>query len=153
MCGSLTVTREDHGGKPQWPYGRAFLWRVALQSTGPPLVVAGDVIRHCASCPQYAVVNLSGRVNKPPLHPIPVQHVFQIIGVDVMDLPRTEAGNKHVVVFQDFLSKWPFVFPVPDQKAVHIARLLAEEVIPLAGVPEATYSRILCGIFVRCWGL
>ena len=79
-------------------------------------------------------------MNKPPLHPIPVQRVFQIIGVDVMDLPRTEAGNKHVVVFQDFLSKWPFVFPVPDQKAVCIARLLAEEVIPLVGVPEALLS-------------
>ena len=81
-----------------------------------------DVIKHCASCPQCAIVNLSGRMNKPPLHPIPVQRVFQIIGVDVMDLPRKEAGNKHVVVFQDFLSKWPFVFPVPDQKAVQARR-------------------------------
>ena len=57
-----------------------------------------------------------------------------------MDLPRTEAGNKHVVVFQDFVSKWPFVFSVPDQKAVCIARLLAEEVIPLVGVPGALLS-------------
>ena len=100
------------------------------------------VIRHCASCPQCAIVNSSGRVNKPPLHPIPVQRVFQIIRVDVMDLPRTEAGHKHVIVFQDFLflSKWPFVFPVPDRKPVRIARLLAEEVIPLVGVPEALLS-------------
>ena len=29
----------------------------------------------------------SGRVNKPPLHWIPA---FQIVGLDVMDLPRTE---------------------------------------------------------------
>ena len=92
------------------------------------------------SCPQCAIVNSSSRVNKPLLHPIPVQCVFQIFGVDVMDLPRTEAGNKHVVVFQDFLSKWPFVFPVHDQKAVCIARLLAEEVIPPVGVPEALLS-------------
>ena len=33
-----------------------------------------------------------------------------------MDLPVTELGNRHVVVFQDFLTKWPLVFPVPDQK-------------------------------------
>ena len=89
---------------------------------------------------QCAIVNSSGRVNRPPLHPIPVQRVFQIIGVDIMDLPKTEAGNKHVVVFQDFLSKWPLVFPVPDQKTVRIAHLLAEEVIPLFGVPEALLS-------------
>ena len=56
-----------------------------------------DVVCHCASCPQCAIVNPAGRVNRPPLHPIPVQHVFQILGVDVMDLPVTEAGNKHVV--------------------------------------------------------
>ena len=57
-----------------------------------------------------------------------------------MDLPKTEAGNKHVVVFQDFLSKWPLVFPVPDQKAIRLARLLVEEIVPMFGVPEALLS-------------
>ena len=32
-----------------------------------------------------------------------------------MDLPVTEQGNKHVIVFQDYFSKWPTVFAVPDQ--------------------------------------
>jgi transposase InsO family protein len=45
-----------------------------------------------------------------------------------------------VVVFQDFLTKWPLVFTVPDQKAVRLARLLAEEVIPTFGVPESLLS-------------
>ena len=54
-----------------------------------------------------------------------------------MDLPKTEAGNKHVVVFQDFL---PLVFPVPDKKAIRLARLLVEEVVPMFGVPEALLS-------------
>ena len=57
-----------------------------------------------------------------------------------MDLPVTELGNRHVVVFQDFLTKWPLVFPVPDQKAVRLVKLLTEEVIPLFGVPEALLS-------------
>ena len=48
-----------------------------------------------------------------------------------MDLPLTEKGNKYVVIVQDLFNKWPLVFPVPDQKAERIARLLAEEVIPL----------------------
>ena len=70
----------------------------------------GDVIAHCRSCPQYAIINASGKINKPPLHPIPVERIFQIIGVDIMDLPPTEKDNRHVVVFQDFLSKWPLVW-------------------------------------------
>ena len=99
-----------------------------------------DVLNHCSSCPQCAIVNRSGRVNRPPLQPIPVARPFQIVGVDIMDLPCTESGNKHVVVFQDYLTKFPLVFPVPDQKAVQLARLLVEEVVPLIGVPEALLS-------------
>lgn len=45
-----------------------------------------------------------------------------------------------MVAFQDFLTKWPLVFPVPDQKAVQLVKLLTEEVVPLFGVPEALLS-------------
>lgn len=45
----------------------------------------GDVIVHCRTCPQCAIVNASSKINKPPLHPIPVEWVFQITGVDVME--------------------------------------------------------------------
>ena len=72
-----------------------------------------------------------------PLHPIPVDCVFQIVGVDIMELPRTSRGNSYVVVFQDFLSKFPLVFPVPDQKTNRLVRLLVDHVVPLFGVPEA----------------
>ena len=54
-----------------------------------------------------------------------------------MDLPVTEQGNKHVIVFQDYFSKWSMVFPVPDQKTSRIAELLTKEMIPFFGVPEA----------------
>ena len=64
----------------------------------------------------------------------------QIVGVDVMDLPVTESGNKHVLVFQDFLTKWPMVYPIPNQQTVHIVRLFAEQVVPMFGVPEALLS-------------
>ena len=57
-----------------------------------------------------------------------------------LDLPVSDSGNHHVVVFQDFLMKWPLVFPVLDQKAVGLVKLLTEEVIPLFGVPEAVLS-------------
>jgi len=57
-----------------------------------------------------------------------------------MDLPITTAGNKHVIVFQDYFTKWPIVCPLPDQKAHRIARVLVDEVIPLFGMPEALLS-------------
>ena len=40
-------------------------------------------------------------------------------------------------MFQDFLTKWPFAFPMADQETQRIAELLVTEVIPLFGVPGA----------------
>ena len=48
-----------------------------------------DCVRYCKSCPQCAVVTGSGRRN-PPLRPISVDHMFQIVGVDIMELPKTK---------------------------------------------------------------
>ena len=96
-----------------------------------------DSVAWCKRCPECAITTGAGQQHKPPLKPIPVQRPFQIIGLDIMDLPRTEQGNKHVIVFQDMFTKWPLVFPAPDQKTERIVRLLCEEVVPLFGVPEA----------------
>ena len=57
-----------------------------------------------------------------------------------MKLPKTSRGNNYVVVFQDFLSKFPLAFPVPDQKTERLVRLLVEQVVPLFVVPEALLS-------------
>ena len=51
-----------------------------------------------------------------------------------MDLPKTIDENSYVH------TKWPLVFPVPNQKSVTLVRLLVEEVIPFFGVPEALLS-------------
>lgn len=99
-----------------------------------------DTQKFTSNCPQCAIVTGGGRHHRPPLHPIPVSRPFQIVGVDVMELPKTDKGNRYVLVFQDFLTKWPLVFPMPDQKSQRIVELLVNEVIPLFGVPEALLS-------------
>jgi len=57
-----------------------------------------------------------------------------------MELPTTEEGNRYVLIFQDFLTKWPMAYPIPDQKSHRIAQLLVNEVIPQFGVPESLLS-------------
>ena len=99
-----------------------------------------DTLKHCKGCPQCCIVAGGGRPGKPPLQPIPVSRPFQILGIDVMDLPQTERGNKHVLVIQDFLTKWPWVFPILDQKTSRIVEILVWEIIPMCGVPECLLS-------------
>ena len=60
--------------------------------------------------------------------------------MDVLQLPPTYNGNRYAIVFSDYLTKWPEVFPSPDQKAETIARLLVEQIVPRHGVPEQLLS-------------
>ena len=99
-----------------------------------------DAVTFCRNCAECAMATGVGREKRPSLHPIPVKRPFQIWGIDIMELPRTAKGNKYVIVMQDFLTKWPLVFPAPDQKANRIARLLVDELLPMFGVPEALLS-------------
>ena len=99
-----------------------------------------DALEYAKNCPQCAIVQGTGRRQKPSLHPIVTERPFQILGVDIMELPITTRGNRYVIVFQDLFTKWPVVVPVPDQKAVRIAQILVEEIIPAFGVPEALLS-------------
>ena len=57
-----------------------------------------------------------------------------------MELPLTTNGNQYAIVYQDLFTKWPMVYATPDQKAMRIAKLLAEEIVPMFGVPEALLS-------------
>jgi len=44
------------------------------------------------------------------------------------------------IVFKDFFTKWPMVYPAPEKKATHIAELLVKQMVPAFGVPEALYK-------------
>lgn len=99
-----------------------------------------DCEKHAKSCPECLIVRGSGRKERPPLHPIEVSRPFQIVGVDIMDLPLTNSGNKHVLVFQDYFTKWPLVYPIPDQKTQRIVDILVHDLVPVFGTPESLLS-------------
>ena len=75
---------------------------------------------------------------KPLLTPIPV--AGPCVGVDVISFVKSRRGNSYAAVFVDYLIKWPEVFPVADQTALTIARLLVTKIIPQHGVPSQLLS-------------
>ena len=99
-----------------------------------------DVRKHCRSCLPCATRRGVGRATHPPLQPIPVGGPFHCIGVDILKLPLTYDGNQYVLVFLDYLTKWVEAFPIKDQKAETVARVLVEEVICRHGAPERLLS-------------
>ena len=104
------------------------------------LGIRNDVHKFCRGCLACSSRKGTRKTCKSPLHPIPVGGPFHRVGVDVLQLPLTEKGNRYVVVFMDYLTKWPEAFAVPDEKAETIARLLVEEIVCRHGIPEELLS-------------
>ena len=134
-----SILQHYHGGKMTGHFSAARLYRTVSQIWWWEGMYQ-DIVTFCHRCPQCAISGKGSRTNRPPLQPIPVQRPFQMWGVDIMELPRTKCGNRYVIVFQDFFTKWPLVFPTPDQKTHRIVQLLVEELIPVFGVPESLLS-------------
>ena len=99
-----------------------------------------DVRKFCRSCLSCVTRRGPGHSCRPPMMPIPVKGPFHRVAVDVLQLPLTPSGNKYVVVFMDYLTKWVEAFPAPDQQAITIATLLVKHIICRHGVPEELLS-------------
>jgi len=77
------------------------------------------------------------RCTKAPLLPIPVREAFERIGVDVIrPLKRSRSGNKYIICFTDYLTKWAKAFPICHQKADLIANILVNQIIFRHGAPS-----------------
>ena len=98
-----------------------------------------DICKWCHSC-LVCATRQAGRVVQPPLTLIPVSGPFHRVGVDVIKFPKSHAGNQYGVVFVDYLTKWPEVFPTSDQTALTIAKLFVEQIICHHGVPAQLLS-------------
>ena len=55
-----------------------------------------NAVGFCKACPDCAIVTGIGRKCNPPLQPIIVDQVFQIVGIDIMELPKTNNGYQYV---------------------------------------------------------
>ena len=131
--------QEYHDGRLAGHFSGPRLYKTLVQSWWWPNMYT-DAMNYANSCPQCAIVEGTGRRQKPLLQPIVTECPFQIVGVDVMELPITAQGIRYAIVFQDLFTKWSLVFSTPDQKAKCIAQLLVEEIITIFDVPEAILS-------------
>ena len=95
-----------------------------------------DVRRFCRGYLNCVSRRGPGQALHPPLQPIPVVKPFHRVAVDVLQLPLTSSGNKYVVAFMDYFTKWVEAFAVADQQAQTIARLLVENIVCRHGVPQ-----------------
>lgn len=53
---------------------------------------------------------------------------FDKVGVDVLELTRTNSGNKYLIVFTDYLTKWIDAIPIRNMRADIIAKIFVEKI-------------------------
>ncbi|MCP4492582.1 MAG: hypothetical protein GY820_35540 [Gammaproteobacteria bacterium] len=65
-----------------------------------------------------------------------VEEPMDRVGMDVLKLPMSANGNNHVLVLQDYMTKYLFAYPVLNETAEEIGKLLVSRFFAKFGLPK-----------------
>ena len=100
-----------------------------------------DVRDWCNTCPICATRKTTQPKSKAPLQPIKPSYPMQIIAMDILGpLPESEAGNSYILVIGDYLTRWMEAYPIPNQEATTVARILTNELFYRFSLPEQLHT-------------
>ena len=133
------LMKEAHSGRFGGHFAARSLFRTLSQHYWWDGMLT-DILKQVRSCLTCAAYQGCGRRTKPPLQPIPVGAPFERIGVDILEMPQTLRGNRYIIVFMDYLTKWVEAYAVEDQTSETVARLLIDNIICRHGVPGSLLS-------------
>ena len=75
--------------------------------------MAHDVNEHCQKCTLCQQAKLTS-LPKVPLVSLPVGRPWEILAVDVLDIPISTRGDRYLLVVQDYFTKWAEAFLMAD---------------------------------------
>ena len=92
-------------------------------------------IAECTKC-QQSKLSMPQRA---PLISTPIGRPWQMIAVDILEVPRSTNNNRYLLVVQDYFTKWVEAIPLPDQTVIRIAGELTT-LFATYGQPEILHS-------------
>ena len=100
-----------------------------------------DVEHWCKSCIDCAMKKIPRHKRKAPLLPIPVEGAFDRVAMDILGpFPVTTSGNRYIIVFSDYYTRWPEAFALPSTEATRIATLIVNEIMARHSSPRTFLS-------------
>ena len=100
-----------------------------------------DIEHWCRTCIDCAMRKRPRHHHKAPLLPIPVQGPFDRLAMDILGpLPTTHDGNRYILVFSDYYTRWPEAYALPSIEAPRIAQLLVDEILARHSTPRTLLS-------------
>ena len=100
--------------------------------------MARDVDMHCRECEvcQKSKLPIPTRA---PLVNVPVGRPWQMVAIDILEVPLSNRNNRYLLVVQDYFTKWPEAIPIPDQTAARITKEMVK-LFCMYGIPDIVHS-------------
>ena len=98
----------------------------------------GDIEQYCQSC-LNCQASKQPSPPKAPLISMPVGRPWEMVAVDILQLPLSCQNNRYLLVIQDYFTKWAEAIPLPDQTASRITKELVK-VFTRYGLPSILHS-------------
>ena len=101
-----------------------------------------DVQNYVLSCDVCQKVKVDRRQPKVPMTNMPIRDTFDSWPIDFRGpLPRTEEHSyAHILLVEDRYSRWSEAFPMKDQDAISVAKVLFNEIFAGYGSPRVLES-------------
>ncbi len=98
--------------------------------------MASDIQRWCDTCIVCATIN-QGKPGRTKLcRPEPPKGPWELLQLDFIGpLPRAKGGYRYCLVTTDTFSKWVEAIPTCNNSANTVARVVANQILPLWGAP------------------
>lgn len=89
-----------------------------------------DIKEYVLSCVKCLARKTPRILKSGLLKPITVSKPFELVGMDILGpLPMTDKKNIYILVFCDYLTRYPICVPLQDIKATTVAKVFVKEII------------------------
>ena len=103
--------------------------------------ISSDVWQKCRYCVDCARRKQPVHYGVEELRPIPIKATFDRIVMDILGpLPVTNKGNKYILIFAEYLTKWIEAVAIPDCKAETVVDTFMDKIICQFGAPKQLLS-------------
>ena len=97
-----------------------------------------DIDQYCRKCSVCQASKIPSPM-KVPLVNVPIGKPWEMIAVDILEVPVSYHNNRYLLVIQDYFTKWAEAVPLPDQTASRITDELVK-VFTRYGLPDTLHS-------------
>ena len=109
-----------------------------LRQVGYWVGMLQDIDKYCQEC-TVCQRTKPPTPTKAPLTSVPIGRPWEMIAVDILEVPVSQYNNRYLLVIQDYMTKWAEAIPIPNQTAARITTELVK-VFSRYGIPDILHS-------------